>query len=171
MDFSQVVSTRRSVRAFRPDPVESAPLVTILETANRAPSAGNLQAFVVHLVREPDRLIALAAAAFGQDFIAQAPLALVFCADPKRSAARYGRRGAGLYSVQDATIACAYAQLAAVDLGLATVWVGAFDDDGVRRVIGVGPELPPVAVLPLGYPAEEPPPTPRRPLKRLVVGW
>jgi nitroreductase len=57
--------------------------------------------------------------------------------------------------------------LAATALGLSTVWVGAFDDAAVRRVLGC-PDLLPVAILPIGYPAEEPKPTPRRSLADLV---
>ena len=57
--------------------------------------------------------------------------------------------------------------LAATALGLGTVWVGAFDDAAVQRVLGRH-DLLPVAILPIGYPAEEPEPTPRRSLADLV---
>ncbi len=99
--------------------------------------------------------------------IAQAPASLVFCANPARSAAKYRNRGERLFALQDATIACAFAMLAATALGLGTVWVGAFDDGAVQRVLGVG-DLLPVAILPVGYPAEDPEPTPRRSLDDLV---
>ncbi len=98
----------------------------------------------------------------------QAPLVLVFCAHPARSAKKYGQRGATLYGVQDATIACAYAQLAATALGLASVWVGAFDDEAVRAAIGAGQDLLPVAILPIGYAGEEPEMSTRRSLDDLV---
>jgi nitroreductase len=65
---------------------------------------------------------------------------------------RFGERGRGLYSVQDATIACAYAQLAATALGLGSVWVGAFDPDEVRKIVGLPEAQQPVAILPIGYP-------------------
>jgi nitroreductase len=73
----------------------------------------------------------LTRAALDQASIAQAPLALVFCAQPERSAQKCGQRGRTLFSVQDATIACAYAQLAATALGLASAWIGAFDESRV----------------------------------------
>lgn len=85
-----------------------------------------------------------------------------------RSAAKYRQRGAGLYSVQDATIACAYAQLAATELGLGTVWVGAFDDDAVAKAVNAKPDWKPVAILPIGYAAEAPAATPRCNLTDLV---
>ncbi|MFN3422548.1 MAG: nitroreductase family protein, partial [Armatimonadota bacterium] len=64
--------------------------------------------------------------------------------------------------------ACAYAQLAAVALGLGSCWIGAFNDDAVRNVVGIPPNMRPVAILPIGVPADMPEPKERRPLKDLV---
>ncbi|MEW6364367.1 MAG: nitroreductase family protein [Acidobacteriota bacterium] len=168
MDFFDVIRIRRSVRAFESKAIEPEKWKAILDAVNIAPSAGNLQAYEVFEVRQRTHRLALARAALEQYFISEAPAALVFCAHPARSAGRYGRRGMNLYCVQDATIACAYAQLAATALGLASVWVGAFDDNAVRRAIGIGADLVPVAILPIGYPAETPLKTPRRSLSDLV---
>ncbi len=168
MDFFEIVHARHSIRAFQDAPVEEAKLSAILETANQAPSAGDLQAYEIYLVRDRERRLALARASLEQWFVSEAPLALVFCAHPARASRRYGQRGVRLYAVQDATIACTFAMLAATAQGLATCWVGAFDDDGVRRAIGAPESLLPVAILPIGYPGEQPEPTPRRRLKDLV---
>jgi len=168
MDFFDAVQTRRSTRAFVAKPVEAEKLQTILEAANRAPSAGNLQAYEIYLVTRRETLRALAAASLGQTFVAQAPVALAFCAHPKLSSRRYGHRGTSLYAIQDATIACTHAHLAATALGLASVWVGAFNDKAVREAIGTGEDLLPVAILPIGYPGEKPEPTSRRSLASLV---
>lgn len=168
MDFFAVVHSRRSTRAFTPQPVETEKLQALLEAIDRAPSAGNLQGYEVYVVSGPELRAQLAQAALGQDFIAQAPLALVFCANPGRSIKRYGQRGASLYCLQDATIACAYAMLAATALGLACVWVGAFNEEQVRDSLALGKDLRPVAILPVGYAGERPEPTPRRSLESLV---
>jgi nitroreductase len=168
MDFFDVVESRRSVRAYDARPVEEEKLRSILNAANQAPSAGNLQAYEIYLVRNKAVLRALATASLGQQFVAGAPLALVFCAHPARATHRYGERGRRLYAVQDATIACTYAMLAATALGLSSVWIGAFDDEGVRRAVSAPEGQIPVAVLPVGYPGEHPAPTPRRPLADLV---
>jgi nitroreductase len=165
MELFEAIERRRSVRAFRAGDVPASRLERILEAASRAPSAGDLQAYEVVVVEDPDRKAALARAAHGQDFVAAAPVVLVFCAHPGQSAAKYGRRGGEIYCVQDATIAAAYAQLAAGALGLATVWVGAFDEAAVAEIVG---GLKPVCVMPLGYAAEKPEPTPRRSLEDLV---
>jgi nitroreductase len=167
VELFEAIRKRRSVRAFAPRPVEEEKVQQVLAAANAAPSAGNLQGYRIYRFNGPAERGALARAAWGQQFVAEAPVALVFCADPARSAAKYHERGARLYAVQDATIACTFAMLAATALGLGTVWVGAFDDDAVSAVVG-RTDLPPVAILPLGYPGEEPEPAPRRALADLV---
>jgi nitroreductase len=91
----------------------------------------------------------------------------VFFADPPRSSVRYGSRGETIYSVQDATIAATFAMLAAVNLDLATVWLGAFKDEEVAEIFGVK-SLRPVAMLPIGYSAENPGATSRRPLEDVL---
>lgn len=169
MNFFDLITTRRSVRAFQPTPVDKEKLRTVLEAAVAAPSAGNLQAYSIVVVHDPARRVRLAEAALGQDFLAQAPVVLVFCARPDISSARYRRRGAELYCVQDATIACTFAHLAAHALGLGSVWIGAFDEAAVRQTLGLPPHWCPVAMLPMGYPAESPAPTPRRPLQQTVI--
>ncbi len=168
MDFFEVVGTRRSIRAFRQDPVDDRDLNAMLEAARQAPSAGNLQAYAIYLVRSPRVRRELALAAVEQMFIAKAPVVLVFAADPARSATRYSQRGAELYCVQDATIACTFVMLAATAMGFATVWVGAFDECRVREAIGAPASVIPVAMLPLGKGAEKPGARGRRPLRDLV---
>jgi nitroreductase len=167
-DFFEVVESRRSIRAFLNKEVDEDSLMKILQAANSAPSAGDLQAYEIVVVRDSRRREKLASAAFGQGFVARAPLVLVFVADPKRSSRRYGRRGSDLYCIQDATIGACYAQLAAHALGLGSVWVGAFDDDAVLDVIGATPDLVPVAMIAIGHPAENPEKRPRRALHDLV---
>jgi nitroreductase len=168
MDYFTLIEERHSIRAYQQREVEDDKLRKLLHAANRAPSAGDLQAYQIVAVRSPAVRQALARAALDQDSVAQAPVILVFLADPGRARGKYGHRGETLYSLQDATIACAYAQLAARDLGLGSCWVGAFRKDAVREAIGSPPEQVPVALLPLGYPAEEPRITPRRSLTDLV---
>lgn len=168
MDLFETINRRRSVRAFEKRTVEEEKISAILEACNAAPSAGGLQAYEIYLIRSEEKLSELAQAALEQDFIAGAAFALVFCAHPRRSAIKYGNRGSELYCIQDATIASAYAQLAATALGLGCVWVGAFDDAKVLQSIGAPHALKPIAIIPMGYPAELPQATPRRGVNRLV---
>lgn len=167
-DFFEVIRSRRSVRSFAAQDVSESQLHVVLDAMNRAPSAGNLQAYEVVVVREAQRRRLLARAAVDQDFVAEAPVVLVFLESPARSRPRYGLRGAELYCCQDATIAAAHAQLAAHALGLGTVWVGAFDDGSVRRAVEAPADLRPVAILVIGHPAEMPEPTSRRAMRDIV---
>jgi nitroreductase len=168
-DFFETVRHRHSVRKYQPDmPIESEKLHAILEMACAAPSAGDLQPYRIIVVRDSQKRRTLERAALNQDFIAQAPVCLVFCADARRSASTFGERGAKLYAIQDTTIAAAYAQLAVVAAGLGSTWVGMFDETEVQQALGLEPELVPIALLSLGYPAEVPDPTPRRRLEDVV---
>jgi nitroreductase len=168
MDFFDVVNRRRSVRQFTSQPLANDALQRTLEAANQAPSAGNLQAYEIYVVREQKMKEKLAQAAYGQEFLFQAPVVLAFCSHAERARGRYGERGATLYCVQDAAIACTFAMLAATALGLATVWVGAFDEQAVHAILGVPDGIVPLALLPVGYAAEEPQERPRRPLDDVV---
>ncbi len=167
MEFFETIIRRRSVRAFKKDPVEEWKINRLLEVANLAPSAGDLQAYEIIVVKDEDRKRRLSEAALGQEFITEAPVVFVFLSNPKRSARRYGKRGIDLYCLQDATIAASYLQLAATALGLGSVWVGAFNDEEVSKCVDVR-ELKPVAIIPVGYPDEEPMITPRRGVNNLA---
>ncbi len=168
MEFFDVLAKRHSIRAFKKREVEEDTLRKILEAANSAPSAGDLQAYEIVVVKGKEKRRALARTALNQEFIAEAPVVLVFLINPKRTRRRYGLRGMHLYCIQDAAIAASYAQLAATALGLGSVWVGAFDAAEVSKLVRAGEGLTPVALMPLGYPDEEPEPTPRRRLDDLV---
>ena len=168
MEFFEVIEKRRSVRAFGDAPVQTDKLEKILAAARLAPSAGDLQAFQIAVIEDEATRKTLAVTATGQDFLADAPVVLVFCASPERSEGRYGERGASLFCVQDATIAACYAQLAATALGLASCWVGAFDEAQVSRVLKAPRRLRPIAMMPIGAPAERPERPRRRSLDALA---
>ncbi|QQS54409.1 MAG: nitroreductase family protein [Candidatus Competibacteraceae bacterium] len=170
-DFFETVRHRHSVRKYQPDmPVETEKLHAILEMACAAPSAGDLQSYRIVVVSDPAEREALAQASRGQSYIAEAPVCLVFCADPTRSATTFAERGAKLYALQDATIAAAYAQLAIVAAGMGSIWIGDFEEGRVREILQLEAGLTPLALLSLGYPAELPEPSPRRWLDE-VVAW
>ena len=168
MDFFDVIERRQSIRAYAANEIEQAKVERILTALCLAPSAGNLQAFLVVLVREQERKKRLDEAAYGRGFLTQAPIVLAFLADQHRSETKYGTRGTTLFSIQDATIAAAYAQLTATALGIASCWVGAFDEARVGTILGAPAHLRPVALMPLGYPAEAPERRHRRPLSELM---
>ncbi len=168
MDFLGVLATRRSIRAFSEEPVTERELRLCLKAATLAPSAGNVQPWQFFVVRDRGTRQALARAALGQMFLAQAPVVIVVCADLKRAAAAYGRRGRELYSLQDTAAATQNLLLMAHALGLGTCWVGAFDEQAVARVLKLPGHLRPVALVPVGRPAQRPASPGRRPLSEVV---
>ncbi|MBS1264170.1 MAG: Coenzyme F420:L-glutamate ligase [Methanonatronarchaeales archaeon] len=173
MDLLEAVHTRRSVRAFRDEPVPGELLERVLDAARQAPTAGNLQAWSVAVVEDAGTQEGLAMAALGQGHVAGAPVDLVFVADGERSAAKYGERGRTLYALQDATIAATHAVLAAHALGLGTCWVGAMREGDVEGLLGVPDGHRVVAIIPMGYPADGSVDTSRRPLESFLhsEGW
>ena len=169
-DLFSTVRHRHSVRKYQTDmPIEEEKLHAILETACAAPSAGDLQAYHIYVVKQAEQRNAIAEASQQQEFIKEAPISLVFCSDPARSANEFKDRGEQLYALQDTTIAAAYAQLAAVAAGLGSTWVGNFDEQRLMGAIDIKPGLTPVAILTIGYPAELPELSSRRNIKEVVT--
>lgn len=168
-DFFETVRHRHSIRKYHADmPVEQEKLHAILEMACAAPSAGDLQSYRIVVITDQTKRLAIQAAAQNQSFISEAPVCLVFCADPDRAKAEFGDRGQSLYALQDATIAAAYTQLAVVAAEMGSTWIGQFDETAVRGVLELEKHLEPVAILSIGYPAELPEPTRRRPLDEVI---
>jgi nitroreductase len=138
MTLVEVLKYRRSVRHFKSDSVPEESIKFILEVARTSPSAGGLHSYEVIVTQEKVGPY-------------DAPIYIVVCAMPERAAARYGDRGRNLYAIQDATIFASYIQLLAVDMGLATVWVGAFREDKVKKMLNIADDWQPVVILPMGY--------------------
>jgi nitroreductase len=93
-----------------------------------------------------------------QDFLSAAPVVIVGCADSSIGI-RYGRRGVELYSIQDVAVSVMEMMLVAVENGLGTCWVGAFQEAEVSKILNLPENLRPVAIIPVGYPER----TPNRP--------
>lgn len=157
----RAIRERRSVRAFRPDPVEPEKVEAILEAARWAPSGRNTQPWRFVLVESAEKRAELARLVPQRDMIATAPLTLAILLDRK----------AGYDELKDAQGigACAQNVLLAVhSLGLGACWIGRARDREVEALLGArdGEEL--MMLIPIGYPAETPPPRDRRPLSELV---
>jgi len=168
MEFEEVVRRRRMVRAFRPEPVPEEKILKLLRNAIRAPSAGHLQPWEFILVRDEGVKRRLGAAALHQDFIAQAPVVVVTCANTRRSGQVYGQRGIAFYSLIDTAFASLLLLLTATAEGLGCCFVGAFRDEEVAHILGLPPWVRPVGIIPIGYPAERPERLPRLPLELVL---
>jgi nitroreductase len=161
MELIKAIKERRSIRAYKSEKIEETLILEILENAILAPSAGNLQSWEFVIIKEKAQKEKLARAAFGQYFITEAPFIIIVCANQARSAAGYGRRGYELYSIQDTAACIQNILLLVTDKGLGACWIGAFNEEEVKRIINTPREIKPVAIIPVGIPAEKPR-TPRR---------
>lgn len=160
-----VMLNRRSQRKFEDKEVEDWKLEMIFAAADTAPTAGGFQGFEIFRVKNPEVKLKLAEAANRQPYV-NAPVVLVFCMDPSRVKMNFPPEIIRKFSVQDATLAAAYAQLAAHALGLSSVWIGMVDEKKAMQALGT--ELVPSSILCLGYPQKMLQPKPKRNLVDLI---
>ncbi|HET9008893.1 MAG TPA: nitroreductase family protein [Nitrosarchaeum sp.] len=164
-DLFKVMATRRSTRKFDKIKVEDWKIDKILAAADTAPTAGNFQGFEVFYIKNPKTKQALVEAANNQPYV-NAPLVLVFCMDPSRVKLKFPPNILEKFSLQDATLAASYSQFAASGLGLSSIWIGMFDEEKVKSILGT--DLRPSSILCIGYPDKKRPPKSRRKLKELI---
>jgi len=168
MDVLEAIKGRRSIRAFKNQDVPAETVEELIDAARWAPSAGNIQPWEFIIVRKPRIKRRLVEAALGQMFIEEAPVVIVVCANEERSSQGYGVRGETLYCLQDTAAAIQNIHLTAYSLGLGTCWVGAFREEETRKILKIPHGVRPVAIIPVGYPAESPSPRRRRPISQMV---
>ena len=154
MDLKEVIRNRHSVRNFSDKAPPKKIIDEIIEYANLAPSAGNLQARDFVIIDDNTIKEKLSTAAFHQKFIVEAPINIVVCANLKRISS-YGNRGKELYCIQDASAAVECILLLAVDNGLDACWVGAFDEKKVSTILNLPSYVRPIAIIPIGYSNEQ----------------
>jgi nitroreductase len=147
VDVYEAIATRKSVRAFKEKDVPEEKIVRLLEAARLAPSASNRQEWRFVVVRDPSMRKHLSVAARGQTFIGAAPVVLACCAETDEHVMACGQL---CYPI-DVAIAIDHITLCAVDEGLGTCWIGAFDEDQVKELLGIPPQIRVVGLLPVGY--------------------
>ena len=168
MEVLKAIKGRRSIRAFRNEPVSSDIVEKLIDAARWAPSAGNIQPWEFIIVRKPEIKKKLAEAALNQSFIEEAPVVIIVCADEVRSSQGYGIRGKTLYCIQDTAAAIQNIHLVAYSLGFGTCWVGAFSEELTREILKIPNGIRPVAIIPVGRPAEHPEPRNRRSINDII---
>ncbi len=166
MDFYQVIKTRKSIRAYKPDQVADDALERILEAGRIAPSAKNIQPWKFIVIKDQKIKNELVTACRNQTFIGQAPV--VICAVALEKIA-WGNMG-GYWSSYpvDITIALDHIILAATNEGLGTCWIGAYNEAEVKRILKIPEDVKVIALTPVGYPAQEPIARPRKNLSEIT---
>lgn len=168
MDLFEAIASRRSIRTFEKKAVSDEQVGVLIDAAIHAPSAGNIQPWEFVIVRDQQIKKQLSSAALNQALIEGAPVVIVVCANEARSGQGYGSRGVNLYCIQDTAAATQNILLAACAMGLGTCWVGAFREEMVRRSLNTPTDVRPVAIIPVGYPAENPALRKRRTLSEII---
>jgi nitroreductase len=181
MEALEAIKTRRSIRKYKPTPVDDKTLEPVLEAARWAPSWANTQCWRFVVVRDGDTKSKLADTLVGvsdkpnraSEAMRNAPVAIVGCAETRKSGYSRGEpkrpvTDKGDWYMFDVALAMQNLVLAAHALGLGTVFIGAFDALKVSQILEVPEGFVVVAMTPLGYPDEEPEARPRKELAEIV---
>lgn len=161
----ELLRKRRSIRQFKPEKVSPESITTIIEAALRSPSSRGINPWKFIVVDEPELLQSLAKAKqHGSEFLENAPLAIVVCADSTKSDVW----------VEDCSIAAIIIQLTAVSLGLGSCWAQIRNrqhdnvesaETFVQQLLGLPEHLKVECTLGIGYPDEKKPPVPAEKLQ------
>jgi nitroreductase len=152
MEFTEVVTTRRSIRAYLDEAVSDELIEKLISAAMMAPSAGNQQPWQFIVVRDRKKLEAIPGFHPYCRMVPKAPAAIVVCGDP------VGKKWSDFW-VQDCSAAIQNLLLAARAEGLATVWTGVYPVEervkGCRELFSIPDQVIPLAIIPIGWPAKE----------------
>ena len=159
MDVMEAIKKRKSIRGYQNKEVEEEKLNLVLEAGRLAPSASNRQEWKFIVVRDKEIREKLGVAAHHQGFVGEAPIVIIACAATETE--HIMPCGQLSYPI-DLAIAVDHITLKAVEEGLGTCWIGAFDEKEVKKILGIPEPVRVVALLPLGYPVSISSSTPRK---------
>jgi len=150
MNVLDAVKARKSVRSYLEKPIEEEKLISVLEAGRLAPSASNRQEWRFIIVRDETTKKKISDAANRQGFVGDATAIIVACAETDEHLMMCGQP---CYPI-DVAIALDHITLAAVENGLGTCWIGAFNEGQVKEILGIPDEIRIVGLMPIGYPAD-----------------
>ncbi len=167
MSFIDLAKKRYSVRNYKEIPVEKEKILQVIEAARIAPSAVNFQPwhFIVVTTEEMKSRIA---ETYPRDWFRKAPAIIVVCGDHSSS---WKRKDGKDHCDIDVAIAVEHMTLAAADMGLGTCWVCAFDAAKCHQILNLPDNLEVIALLPIGYPADDEVPQKKRKSINEIISW
>lgn len=152
MDVFEAINKRRSVRAYKSDPIPEDILKKVLDTMRQAPSAANRQPWKFIIVKDRALIEAMVKTCNAQAFLAQAPVVIAACGIENLAWKGVGgNRSASAVEI-DVSIALAHLTLAAAAEGLGTCWIAAFNEACFKKLLKVPEGVRIVSLTPLGYP-------------------
>ena len=156
MDIFDCIRTRRSIRKYKDKQVPWDNIVEILQAGKFAPFAGNVFNCKFVVIKNEDKRKAIAEACAQQYWMQDAPIQIVVVGEPEKSERYYGARGGRLYTVQGCAAAIQNMLLTAHSLGLGSCWVGAFDEEEIRRLCNLPEHVNVQGIVTIGYADEAP---------------
>jgi nitroreductase len=150
MEFYEVIKTRRSIRSYMKTPIPDETLKLVIEAARIAPSGHNRQFWKFYIVESKEKKSNIVEACGGQSWIGEAPVVIV-ATGWKIPLNRGGYMGETSF-IMDVSIAFTHLILAARAEGLGTCWIGNFDNNEIKRILGLPKREYVVAITPIGYP-------------------
>jgi nitroreductase len=169
MDFDEVIKKRKMIREYQQDrQISTDNINKLLRNAHRSPSAGHTQVQEFIVVIDPITKRKLCQASLGQSQVEDASVLIIVCSNTSRSVDRYRKRGTEFYSIIDGAFASMIILLSAVNEGIGASFVGAFEDNEVRKILRLPVQVKPIGIIALGYPVEKPERLERIELSNLV---
>jgi len=157
LTVQEVITKRRSIRKFNAGVLTDEQLQILMEAAQLAPSASNMQPYEFVIVKN-DKLKAKLVKESGiQPFVTKAAIVFVGIGDPAREK---------WYKI-DIAIAMEHLALQATELNLGSCWIGAFNEEKVKEVLKIPVNKRVIALLPIGFPGQDPPARPRKSFNEL----
>lgn len=198
LELSEAINKRRSIRKFKSDTVPSELITEIIEAARLAPSGTNIQPWRFVIIKSQAKREALSSATI-LPFVHQAPVVLACCIDKEAvtnagkkvtelkevgafadtplenlgtenyRSTQMDEAAANAYLSLNLAIAIDHATLRATDLGLGTCWVMMFDKAKVKEILNLEDRYTVMALIPVGYPDQDPAPRPRMKLEEIII--
>lgn len=151
MNVFEAIKNRRSVRSFVDKPIDEEILLSVLEAGRLAPSAKNRQEWRFIVVKDLELRNKIGEAANNQSFVGEAPVVIVACGIFDGYVMSCGQPS---YPI-DVAIALDHISLAAIEYGLGTCWIGAFNEQKVKEILGIPKNVRVVELMPIGYPTQK----------------
>lgn len=161
LNVQEAIEKRRSIRKFKSQAqaITEEQLLILKKAIQLAPSASNMQPYKFIVVTDEELKKNLVKGGSLQGFISKASVIFVGIGDPSRER----------WFKVDIGIAMEHLALQAMELGLGSCWIGAFDEEQVKAILKIPPNLRIVALMPIGIAGQDPPARPRKSLEELFI--
>jgi len=168
MEVFDCIRTRRSIRKYKDKEIPWHLVVEILQSGKYAPFAGNILNCKFIVVKNEAKRKAIAEASVQQYWMQDAPIHIVVVGEPEKAERYYGTRGSRLYTIQGTAAAIENMLLTAHSLGLGSCWVGAFDEEEIRRLCNLPEHVNVQGIITIGYADETPAPPPKYRIEHIM---